>query len=281
MNPIPPPMRRVLSALLAALALAAPAAAAEERLPIFDTHVHYSSGAWEPFPPARIMEILDAAGVVRALVSSTPDDGTLMLHEAAPARVVPILRPYRTRADMADWFRSDEVLAYLEERLARGVHRGVGEFHLMDPAHAETPQMRRLVALAAARGLVLEVHSGAAPIRALFAIEPGVKILWAHAGMSEPPETVGALLDAHASLWTEVSFRAGEIAPGGGALDPAWRALLLRHADRFMIGTDTYVTPRWESYGELIAQHRTWLAQLPPETARAIAFDNAARLFGM
>ena len=55
---------------------------------------------------------------------------------------------------------------------------------------------------------------------------------------------------------------------------------MLRHADRFMIGSDTYLTSRWEAYGDLIAQHRAWLAQLPPETARAIAFDNAARLFG-
>jgi len=38
--------------------------------------------------------------VPRAIVSSTPDDGTLKLYEKSPKSVVPFLRPYRTRDDM-------------------------------------------------------------------------------------------------------------------------------------------------------------------------------------
>ena len=276
------PVLSAFAAVLLAVVLSAPGAApgtAEQRLPIFDTHAHYSRDAWAPYPAARILEILSAAGVPRALVSSTPDDGTLTLYRAAPGRVVPILRPYRSRADMGDWFARDAVLDYVIERLDRGLHKGIGEFHLWSATEAGTPQMRKLAALAVSRGLILHVHAGAAPIRALFEIEPNLKILWAHAGMGAPPEVVGELLDRYANLRTELSFRAGDVAPGG-RLDPAWRALLLRHNDRFMIGTDTYVTARWDAYRGLVEEHRAWLAQLPPAAARAIAYGNAVREFG-
>ncbi len=272
------PWLRNAALALAISAWAGPGAAAE-RLSVFDTHAHYSREAWAPYPPAAVLEKLDAAGVPRALVSSTPDDGTLRLHEAAPGRVVPILRPYRSRADMGDWFASDAVMDYVAERLDRGLHEGVGEFHLWNAGEAKTPQMRKLAALAVSRGLILHVHGGHSPIRALFEVEPDLKVLWAHAGMGAPPEVVGELLDRYANLRTELSFRAADIAPEG-RLDPAWRALLLRHSDRFMIGTDTYVTPRWEVYGGLVDAHRAWLAQLPPATARAIAYGNAVREFG-
>ena len=272
------PWLRGAALALAISAWAAPGGAAE-RLPIFDTHVHYSRNDWASYPPARILEILSAAGVPRALVSSTPDDGTLRLHEAAPGRVVPILRPYRNRADMGEWFASDAVMDYVAERLDRGLHKGVGEFHLWGAAEAKTPQMRKLAALAVARGLILHVHTGAPPIRALYEIEPDLKILWAHAGMGAPPEVVGKLLDRYPNLRTELSYRAVDIAPEG-RLDPAWRALLLRHNDRFMIGTDTFVTSRWAVYRDLVDAHRAWLAQLPPEAARAIAYGNAVREFG-
>ena len=274
-----PWLRGVAAALALSAATWATPGPAAERLPIFDTHLHYSRDVWEAYPVARILEILSEAGVPRALVSSTPDDGTLRLHEAAPGRVVPILRPYRSRADMGDWFASDAVMAYVAERLDRDLHRGVGEFHLWNASEAKTPQMRKLAALAVSRGLILHIHAGHSPIRALFEVEPNLKIVWAHAGMGAPPEVVGELLDRYANLRTELSFRAGDVAPEG-RLDPAWRTLLLRHSDRFMIGTDTYVTPRWDVYRGLVEQHRDWLAQLPPAVARAIAYGNAVRDFG-
>ena len=253
--------------------------AAPKPLPLFDTHVHYSRDAWGVFAPAQILKILAAAGVKRALVSSTPDEGTLKLHRAAPGRIVPILRPYRTRADVSGWTRSQEVFEYLSKRIGRGIYKGIGEFHILDEAGANTPQIKGLVRIAVRRNIVLQVHSGAGPVRALFAHHPKLKILWAHAGMSEPPEVVGRAMDKYKNLWAGVSFRAGDIAPGG-KLDPAWRALLMRHSDRFFCGTDTYITERWSFYGDLVAEHRVWLRQLPREVAEKIAYRNAVRLFG-
>ena len=45
--------------------------------------------------------------------------------------------------------------------------------------------------------------------------------------MHEPPEVVGAHLDRYPRLWTELWFRAADVAPGG-RLGPAWRALFER-----------------------------------------------------
>ena len=57
------------------------------------------------------------AGLRRALVSSSGDDGTQRLVEAAPDLVIPSLRPYRTRGEVSTWVRDETVTAFLEERL--------------------------------------------------------------------------------------------------------------------------------------------------------------------
>jgi hypothetical protein len=269
---------RVLVAALIGLAMAG-TVKAQNKLPIFDTHIHYGQNDWGPVPVPRVFQLLDRAGVSRVLASSTPDDGSVMLHKAAPGRVVPILRPYRTGVTSSNWFNDPSLIQYLEGRLAAGIYRGIGELHLFDTANADTPQVKRVTELAVERDIFLHVHSGAEPIRRLFAIEPRLKILWAHAGMSEPADVLGRMLDEHKQLWTEVSFRAGSINPGG-IIDPLWRAVFERHPDRVMIGTDTYVTPRWADYEGLIEEHRGWLQQLPRPLAEKIAYRNAVALFG-
>ena len=80
----------------------------------------------------------------------------------------------------------------------------------------------------------------------LFTIEPRLRVIWAHAGMSSGPQAVGALLDRYPNLSVDLAIRNGDVAPGG-VLDPGWRAVFLRHPDRFLAGTDTWVTSRWEA----------------------------------
>jgi hypothetical protein len=263
---------------LLAMGLPAPVGA-QEKMPIIDTHVHYSRPAWEVFPPPVVLEKLAAAGVARAMVSSTPDDGTLMLFRADPTRIVPVLRPYRTRADMADWFASDAVLAYMKSRLEGGPYIGIGEFHLNGAANARTPQIREITRLALERNLMLHAHSDAEAVRALFEVEPRLRIHWAHSGF-ESAEVIGEMMDRYRRLTADVSFRAGNIG-AGGELNPVWRDLLIRHQDRFMIGSDTYVNSQWDSYGGIIASHRDWLGKLPRGVAAAIAHGNAEREFGI
>jgi len=267
---------RLLTAL-AALVLAAGSPAAAADLPLTDGHIHYSRPDWTVYSPDQIVAILDKAGIRRALVSSTPDDGTLKLYDRDPTRFVPLLRPYRTRDDMSTWWKDPAIIPYLEQRLARGVHRGIGEFHIHGK-DIRTPVLKRITEIAVEKNLYLHAHSDDAAVTELFAIEPRSKIIWAHAGMSSSASAVGALLDKQPNLWADLSFRYGDVAPGG-ALDPAWRALLVRHADRFLLGSDTYVTSRWEQVAGMAAEARAFLQQLPPEVAEKIASKNIERLF--
>ena len=271
-------MLRRLGPLLffAGLGLAGTGSPAQD-LPLFDVHIHYSEPTWAVYPPESALAILDRAGVRRALVSSTPDDGTLMLYEKAPDRIVPILRPYRTQDDIGTWTQDRSILPYLEGRLTRGIYRGIGELHL-SPGQAVSPVVRRIVTLAAQRKLVLHAHADERAVEELLRLDPQVRVLWAHAGMSAGPETVRRLLDAFPTLWVELALRS-DVAPGD-KLDPAWRAVFLRYPDRFMVGTDTWINPQWDRLPEILDGVRAWLRQLPRDVAERIAFRNAERLFG-
>jgi hypothetical protein len=265
---------RVAAALLVSLALVAPGSAQDR--PIFDAHIHYSQGDWSTVPPERVLAILKEAGIRRALVSSTPDDGTLKLYEKAPDVVVPMLRPYRTRADMSTWTRDPEVQAYVEDRLKRGVHRGIGEFH-MPAGDADAPVVRRFAELSAERGLVLQAHVDEATIERLATLYPKARFLWAHAGFAAA-DTVGRIMDRFPHVWAELSLNSSVTA--GGKLDPAWARLFARKPDRFLVGTDTWVTSRWDSVVPGMRDYRAWLLELPADVADQIAWKNGDRLFG-
>ncbi len=263
--------------LLACLAVASPAPGFTQDLPVFDAHIHYNQPDWSVYPPAAALAILDRAGVRWALVSSTPDDGTLRLFEEAPARIVPVLRPYRTQRDMSTWPEDPSILSYVEQRLQRGIYRGIGEFHL-SAEQAGSAVVRGFVRLAIRHGIFLHAHANDVALEELLRLDTRVRVLWAHAGMSSGPETVGRLLDRHPNLTVELALR-HDVAPGG-QLNPAWRSLFLRRPDRFMVGTDTWVTSQWDRLSEIQAGIQTWLRQLPREVAERLAYKNAVQLAG-
>ena len=250
----------------------------QERLPIFDTHVHYKEPAWEVYPPDVIIGLLQRSGVVKALVSSTPDEGTRMLYREDPERIVPFLRPYHEDIDSSNWYLKDRVYPYLLKRLEMPIYKGVGEFHIHNSLDADSPIIKKTVRLAVERDLFIHVHSDHRAVETIFSYEPDVKILWAHAGMTDPPEVVSRMFDRHKNLWVDISIREYEIAPNG-KLAPEWEKLFLEYADRITVGSDTWVNSQWDNYEEIIAFDRNWLAQLPDDVARQIAFENAKRLF--
>ncbi len=264
---------RLLLALATVLGAVVPAAA---QFPIFDAHIHYSRPDWDTYTPERALSILAAAGVRRAIVSSTPDDGTLKLHEKAPKSIVPFLRPYRTRGDMGSWHSDPAVQAYVEDRLKRGIYRGIGEFHL-GAADASGPTVKRIAELAGERDLFLQAHVDDAAIERLLTLYPRVRFLWAHAGMSSSAPTVGKLLERFPKLYVELALRT-DVAPGG-TLDPEWRSVFVKYPDRFLVGTDTWVTSRWEIIRDYHRDVQVWLGQLPRDVAESIAWKNGDRLF--
>ena len=115
-------MRALLAAFLITLSWGVTA----QPLPIFDAHLHYSHDAWELVPVKDAIAILRKAGVKRALISSSGDDGQQRLFEAAPDLVIPELRVYRSRGEIGTWFRDESLIPYLEGRLAKYKYVGIG-----------------------------------------------------------------------------------------------------------------------------------------------------------
>jgi predicted TIM-barrel fold metal-dependent hydrolase len=259
--------------------------------PLFDAHLHYNDEAVEAYPMADVLGRLQRAGVRAIVANSRPNDGTKALAAAREERakagvtVVPFVRLYRNRADYTSWHSDPGIVDLVERELAAGTaagpYRGLGEFHLYDSANADGPTARRLMQLAAQRGLVVLAHVDDVAIEKLFAHAPEAKLVWAHTGIGGAPiERVRALLARHPTLMGELSYRPG-LTQGDGRLSPPWKALLTEMPERFLVGSDTWINARWAEYETLMAEARRWLGDLPPAAARRIAWDNGARLYGL
>jgi hypothetical protein len=252
------------------------ASAQAAELPIFDVHIHYSQDAWEAVPSETAVRRLRDAGIVRALVSSSSDDGTQKLYNADPELVVPALRPYRRRGEQQTWMHDETVVRYLEDRLARFRYAAIGELHISGE-EANSPVMRQVVQLAREHNLIMHVHSDAKAIELLFSQDPKARILWAHAGF-EDAAVVHNMMDTYANLWADLSFRQ-EIFQNDRFL-AGWDDLLKTHSDRFMLGIDTYTPSRWLDIPEKLRWNRTLLASLSPDVAKRLAYQNADTVIG-
>lgn len=249
-------------------------------VPLFDAHMHYQQPAWEPYSVGTVLDLMDRSGVVMALVSSTPDQGTIRLWEYAPNRIVPELRPYHDDADRSNWTKSSDMLDYLQQRMRKYPHRGIGEFHIHQLDPSDRPFLRRVAALAVQHKAIVHMHSGAGPVELLYELEPQLTVIWAHAGLSEPPDVIEPLLARYEALYADTSYRQSDIVTGDG-LDPAWRALVSKYPGRFLAGSDTWVNGQWDNYDDIIASNRRWLSYFPRDIAEMIAFKNAETLFGI
>lgn len=252
-------------------------------LPLFDAHLHYN---WEPAPHLpldRVLALFREQNIMGILATSRPNDGTRALYEAAQTMakdlwVVPFIRPYRIRPDIDTWMNDPQTEALITSEFKRGYYRGIGEFHLSGQA-AAAPQVRFTVDFAAQHDLYLHAHADDEALEILFRQNPKAKIIWAHTGFSTAPAKVEAYLQRYPGLWCELSYRYG-ITDGSGQLTPAWQRLFETYPERFLVGSDTWVNERWDSYAGIMGSYRQWLAQLPRGVAEQIAFRNAQRLFG-
>ena len=278
LSPLQPCLRFIATLLLLLSAAAAARAADSAALPIFDAHLHYN---WEPvahFPLEQVLTLFRQQNVTGILATSRPNDGTRALVEAKPKGlwVVPFIRPYRVRADIQTWMDDPTIQDLIETEYQRGYYLGIGEFHLSGKA-AATKWVKRTVDFAVEKNLYLHAHADDEALEILFAHNPEARIIWAHTGFSTPPDKVAAYLERYPALWCELSYRYGITA--GGKLTPEWKRLFERYPDRFLLGSDTWINERWDSYGSIMADYRTWLAQLPQGVAEKIAFRNAEQLF--
>jgi hypothetical protein len=274
-------LRRWLVVAATALALAQIAPArADDRIEIFDAHLHYN---WEPtafYSLDKVLALFREHRVTGILATSRPNDGTRALVAAKPEGlwVVPFIRPYRVRADIGSWFGDPAIFDLVQDEFKRGFYRGIGEFHISGRA-AASDWVKKTVDFAVANDLFLHAHADAEAVEILMGHNPKAKIVWAHTGFGLEAERVSALLTKYPALWGELSYRSG-IVDGGGKLTAEWRALFTKFPDRFLLGSDTWINERWATYGDIMASYRAWLSQLPKDAAAKIANGNARRLFG-
>lgn len=265
-------------ALLALPWLAAPAAA--QQLPIFDAHLHYNQEAMSLYPLEKVLEVFRRNNVTGILATSRPNLGTNRLYESRSPNlwVVPFLRPYRVRSDVQTWSTNPEIWELIQNEFKKGYYRGIGEFHIYGKG-ASAELVQRVVAFTKERGLWLHAHCDEEALLIQLSYNPRAKVIWAHSGFTTPAARVRELLDTYPGLIAEMSYRSG-IINGGGKLTNEWRELFARYSDRIVLGSDTWINERWSGYDGIMRGYRSWLAQLPPDQARRIAYENGERLFG-
>jgi hypothetical protein len=270
----------VVRCAVVVVALLAVDRASAQQLKIFDAHLHYNQEPNPFYPLDKVLEVFRRNGVAGIVANSRPNKGTHQLVEVkAPGLwVVPFIRPYRVRGDIQTWFKDPAIYELIQDEYKRGYYRGVGEFHIYGQ-DAEAPLVKKAVDFAVERDLYVLAHCDEPALLILLRHNPKAKIIWAHTGFSTPPQRVRELLDKYPALWGELSYRSG-ITEGSGALSAEWKALFASHSNRFLLGSDTWIHERWYGYDTIMKTYRAWLAQLPEDQARRIAYGNAERLFG-
>jgi hypothetical protein len=125
---------------------------------------------------------------------------------------------------------------------------------------------------------------------------PGQVFVWPHVGFGSVQQ-VAAVLSNHPNVWAILSKKdtgGGNFADADraetvgdpildecGAVELEWLALMRQFSGRVMFATDAHKTRRWAGYANIVARWRSLLGQLPPDIAAAIAYGNAARLYGV
>lgn len=243
-------------------------------LPVIDAHIHYSHDAWDRIPAEKAVAILRKAGLKKAFVSSSSDEGTLKLYAVAPDLVVPVLRPYRKRGETSSWKYDESVVAMLRDRLSQNRYAGIGEFHAFGE-DIELPVLRQVIRLAKQYGIYLHAHVDSDAIHRIFKHNPDALVLWAHSGFDNTEE-IRALLERYPNLWSDLAFRDEQLLQD--QIAPDWRDLFNDFPDRFVLGTDTYTPERWYYVVEHADWSREWLGLLPEPLAQNIAWRNAEAL---
>lgn len=281
------------------------AATQEQPVAYFNAHSHILGAADPEIVVARMRQAgLD--GVVLML----PDPGMLRrVTQNNPDFVMPFVgiafNPEMTGLDLDD--NTASAFAALHDE---GFACGFGEIPPRVAATPEPDDIRgiaepRIVALldlAASRGVPINIHFGigtpeaADALGRVLAARPQLPLVLAHAGLvSDRPEALGPLLEAHPNLYADFSGmldpairrigpQAGEpnarsILTVEGHLQPGWRALIEKFPDRFLYAHEMTGSETQERIDELVGLARSALGELPPAVEEAVAHGNARRLF--
>lgn len=292
---------RIVFYLLFFLLSATGVSQAADKRPLADIHLHWKWNQKEVTSPAQAVQILQREGVELAVVTGTPPELALELADLDPERVVPIYGIYRDPAEWSSWHLDPKLVARVRKALESGRYHGIGEVHMVGGfiSHWKNPIIAGLFELAAEFDVPVLLHtefSRADPTLGLCRAHPDTRILWAHAGSMLRPAEVERVLQGCPNVHAELSARdpwrhgANRMVDQDGELLPAWRDLIGRYADRFMVGSDpVWPVDRlnpwdepdsgWQELPRFLGFHRDWLSTFPADQAEAIGHLNAKRFF--
>ena len=279
-------MTRALGLALAlALVIVAPAVAADYQGPVIDAHSHVPNAtAIDAYVAA--MKKHNITKVMLLGVGGVQKDDVAWIGAAVkkyPGLVIP-------GAPVAD--PSDAGVAKAAEALESLKARALGEVHgrqVSRKIDRDPATFGKLFELAAAKGVPVVIHdeltdAAARQLEAALAAHRRTTVVIAHGGEG-PPARVDALLARHANLFVDLSGmhfqRKPALASETGPLDPAWKAVIEKYPDRFLMGIDVWAPRLFESAAldKLIAWTRRILGELKPDVAERVAAKNAAALF--
>ena len=274
--------------IVAVVSIAFPAGAAEYTGPLIDAHSHLSSAtAVDAYVAA--MKRHDIRRVILLGVGGVQKDDPAWIAAAArkyPDRVTPGL-PVPDPAAADAGARADAALGKSPARALGEVHvRQVSRKIDRDPS---APAFLKVLEAAARHGLPVVIHdelddTAAANLGRALAAQPKAVIVLAHAGEATPAK-LEPLLARHANLMVDLSGmhfqRKPALASETGPLDPAWKALIEKMPDRFLMGIDVWAPRLFEPamLDRLMKWTRRILGELSPAAAEQVAHKNAAKLY--
>ena len=155
------------------------------------------------------------------------------------------------------------------------------------------PAIRALFELVAIHDGFLAFHMEAdadslAQLEALASSNRTGRIILNHCGVNASSETIARLFATHPNLFCEFSCRYDPTIPKSMAADyifdrftiqSGWKKVIIKHADRFMVGTEVKEDAVYEHAIETV--RFGLLANLPQDVAQAVAYGNAQRLFNL
>ena len=229
------------------------------------------------------------------------------LSKAEQARFDPMI----TGFNPADMYAADHIRRVLTT--FPGVFSGIGEFTIHKEfvsskvagktASLTNPALDRLLDFCGEVGLIALMHNdvdmpfpkpGQDPyqlvqLRDLFRRHPKTTIIWAHIGLGRVVRPVKDQLDLVERLlsapnlthvyvdisWDEV---AKYLVSSPEAIDHV-AALINRHPDRFLFGTDEVAPTSQEGYLKVYRMYEPLFAKLTPEASRMVRMGNYERLF--
>lgn len=277
-----------LLAILALVALATAAEAADYAGPLIDAHSHVSSAkAIDAYVEA--MRRHDVRRVVLLGVGGVQKDDPAWIADAAKKhrdRVLP-------GVPVPDPLAPDASIR-LEQALTRVKAHAIGEIHLRQASRKidrdpTDKAFSRVLEVAAKHGLPVVVHDelndrATAALGEALAAHPKAVIVLAHAGEATPAR-IEPLLAAHPNLVVDLSGmhfqRTPSLASETGPLDRAWKALIEKRPDRFVMGIDVWSPKLFEPamLDRLMKWTRRVLGELSPAVAEQVAHRNAARIY--